>query len=60
MADAQQLIIAFWQGFAAGCGTKHKLQEPPEIIATLADGILYIRKAPATLQDGVLEVRING
>ena len=59
MTDAQQLIEAFWKGFSAGCGTIHKAQESPEIIATLEDGVLYIQKAPATLSEGTLEVCNN-
>ena len=59
MEDAQQLITAFWKGFAAGCGTIHNTQEQPDIIATLEDGVLYIHKAPATLNDNILEVCIN-
>lgn len=49
---------SFWQGFASGVGTIHKAQEQqePEIIATLEDGVLYIQKAPATLNGNTLEV----
>ena len=54
-----RLKRAFWQGFAAGCGTIHHSQEQPEIIATLEDGVLYIQKAPATLNEGTLEVCNN-
>lgn len=60
MVSAQRLIAEFWKGFAAGCGTIHRTQAEPEIIATFEDGVLYIQKAPATLTDGVLEVGKNG
>ena len=56
---AQQLITAFWKGFAAGCGTKHKAQDQPEIIAMLVDNVLHIRKAPAELNENILEVCKN-
>lgn len=58
MAEAQQLISAFWQGFSAGISTF--VTGPAVIEATLEDGVLYITKAPATLNDEVLEVCSNG
>ena len=60
LEDADYLIRAFWQGFAAGCGTIHKVNvREQDIIATMEDGVLHIRKAPATLNDGTLEVCKN-
>ena len=61
MTGAEKLKRSFWEGFAAGVGTIHKAQAPqePEIIATFENGVLYIKKAPATLKDGVLEVGKN-
>ena len=61
MTEVEKLKRSFWEGFAAGIGTIHKAQEQqePEIIATFENGILYIKKAPATLKDGVLEVGKN-
>lgn len=52
---AEQLISSFWQGFAAALST---LRTGPSIIEAylLDDGTLYIKKAPAALADGVLEV----
>ena len=31
-----------------------------DIVASLEDGVLYIAKAPAKLNDGILEVDMNG
>ena len=54
--DAEHLKRAFWKGFVACLGTLGIIESDSEIIATLTDGVLYIKNAPVILNENTLEV----
>jgi hypothetical protein len=54
--DSYSMVLGWLMGQAIASHRGESAENADTIVATLLDGILYIKKAPATLNGNTLEV----